>query len=51
VTKPQVRLIWIHLDQEMREKLAGVGFWLDTTAMTVEETVDAIITNIPSALL
>jgi adenylylsulfate kinase-like enzyme len=43
--------MWSHLDQEMREKLAGVGFWLDTSAMTVEETVDAIIANIPSALL
>lgn len=42
---------WSHLDQEMREKLVGIGFWLDTSAMTVDETVDAIIANIPSALL
>jgi len=47
----EVGSMWSHLDQEMREKLVGIGFWLDTSAMTVEETVDAIIANTHLTLL
>ena len=34
---------WAHLDAQQREGLAGVGLWLDTAALTPEQTVDAIL--------
>jgi chloramphenicol 3-O-phosphotransferase len=43
--------LWAHLDAEMREKLDGIGFWLDTSTITVEQTVDAILANTHLALL
>lgn len=39
----QVFEIWSHLDSLMRESMDRVGLWLDTSNMTVEETVDAIL--------
>jgi predicted ATPase len=36
---------WMFLDQVLREELAGVGVWIDSTAQTVEETVEAILTS------
>lgn len=39
----QVFEIWGHLDAQMRESMARVGLWLDTSNMTVEETVDTIL--------
>lgn len=33
----QVFEIWGHLDAQMRESMARVGLWLDTSNMTVEE--------------
>ena len=32
---------WIHLDAVQREELAGVGLWIDSTGMSVDETVAA----------
>jgi predicted ATPase len=34
---------WAHLDAEQRSKLAGHGLWLDTSELTAEESVDAIL--------
>jgi broad-specificity NMP kinase len=34
---------WAHLDAEQREKLDGVGLWLDTASIGPEETVDVIL--------
>ena len=34
---------WAHLDAEQRAKLAGRGRWIDTGALTVEQTVEAIL--------
>ena len=31
------------LDRELRETTGGIGFWLDTSGLTVEETVDRIM--------
>ena len=35
--------VWSHLDAEMREWDPRPGLWLDTSDMTVEETVDAML--------
>jgi gluconate kinase len=32
-----------HMDAELRQELAGVGWWLDTSTLSVEETVDAVL--------
>ncbi|MBV9352099.1 MAG: AAA family ATPase [Mycobacterium sp.] len=34
---------WSFLDQAMREELAGQGEWIDSSALSVEETVDAVL--------
>lgn len=39
----QVAHLFGHMDAELRRDLAGVGWWLDTSAMTVEETVQAVL--------
>jgi adenylylsulfate kinase-like enzyme len=36
---------WAHLDVEQREKLGDIGVWLDTSRLTPEETVDAILAS------
>jgi predicted kinase len=35
--------VWSHLDAEMRNWEPKPGLWLDTSDLTVEETVDAIL--------
>ena len=47
----QVFEIWGHLDAAMRSESPRRGLWLDTSAMTVEETVDAILTRRDEARL
>jgi hypothetical protein len=39
---------WLKLDAVMRRENAGVGFVLDTSDMTEQETVDAILARAPS---
>jgi chloramphenicol 3-O-phosphotransferase len=34
---------WAHLDAEQRENLGDSGLWLDTSRLTPEETVEAIM--------
>jgi broad-specificity NMP kinase len=34
---------WAHLDAEQREQLGDAGLWLDTSRLTPEETVEAIL--------
>ena len=38
--------VWLHLDAELRTGLAGHGQWIDTSELTVEETVDLIVAGI-----
>ena len=38
----QVAHLFAHMDAEMRTDLADVGWWLDSSDLTVEETVEAI---------
>lgn len=47
----QVFDVWRHLDAELRESLAGVGLWLDTSGLTVEEASAEIIRRRPEALI
>jgi len=35
--------VWAHLDEEMRRTMRGVGMWLDSSDLTTEQTVDAIV--------
>ena len=39
---------WGYLDGVLRETMADVGMWVDTSAMTVEETVDEILQRVPA---
>lgn len=34
---------WLHLDEQMRAGLAGVGLWVDNSALTVAETVALVL--------
>lgn len=40
---------WAHLDAERREKLGGIGIWLDSARMTPDETVAAILASAVTA--
>ncbi len=39
----QVGHLFTHMDAQLRERLSGVGWWLDTSALTVDDTVRAIL--------
>jgi adenylate kinase family enzyme len=43
--------IWSHLDAVMREEMVGLGLWLDTTAQTPQQTMAAIIAQLPETVL
>jgi predicted kinase len=34
---------WAHLDAEQREKLGGLGLWIDSAGQSSDETADAIV--------
>jgi predicted kinase len=38
----QVASAFGHMDAELRRELAGLGWWLDTSALTVAESVDRV---------
>jgi adenylylsulfate kinase-like enzyme len=38
---------WAHLDAEQREELGDSGLWLDTSRLTPDETVEAIMNAAP----
>jgi hypothetical protein len=42
---------WGHLDEVMRDETPRRGLWLDTSDLTTEETVEAILTRAGKALL
>lgn len=41
----QVAHLFAHMDAELRQDLTGVGWWLDTSGLTVEESVDAVLSE------
>ena len=43
--------IWGHLDANMRRETRRVGLWLDTSAISAEQTVEAILARRDEALL
>jgi adenylylsulfate kinase-like enzyme len=48
----QVAHLFTHMDAELRDELSGVGYWLDTSELTVDQTVDRLLaTGITSGLL
>lgn len=47
----QVGHIWGHLDGVMRKEMPGLGLWLDTNALTPEETVETILARQGEALV
>jgi predicted ATPase len=47
----QVFSIWGHLDEEMRRDTPHVGLWLDTSALTANETVETILRENDEAIL
>ena len=40
-----------YLDDEFREQMQGLGLWLDTSGLSVVETVNAIVQRADEALL
>jgi adenylylsulfate kinase-like enzyme len=48
----QVAHLFTHMDAELRGDLFGVGYWLDTSSLTVDQTVDRMMaTGITAGLL
>ena len=41
----QVSHLFAHMDAELRDDLAGLGWWLDTSELTVDETVDRLLAS------
>ncbi|HSP55907.1 MAG TPA: AAA family ATPase [Dehalococcoidia bacterium] len=39
---------WGYLDRDLRAQMHGIGLWIDSTAQTVKETVDEILSLIRS---
>ena len=33
---------WVHLQEEIRKALTGIGLWIDSSGMSIPETVDRI---------
>ena len=42
-TEKQVAHLFGHMDADLRRNLADVGWWLDTSTLTVEQSVAAIL--------
>ncbi len=40
-----------HLDQILRKETPQLGLWLDTSELTAEQTVDAILARLPESLV
>jgi hypothetical protein len=48
----QVAHLFTHMDAELRDELSGLGYWLDTSALTVDQTVDSLLaTGITAGML
>jgi predicted kinase len=43
--------MWSHLDAELRRGMSGFGLWLDTSTMTVTETVRQILARCGEAVV
>jgi hypothetical protein len=43
--------MWKHLHHELHTNMPRIGLWLDTSALTAAETVDAILANADAAVI
>jgi hypothetical protein len=43
--------MWSHLDAQLRTEMTGFGLWLDTSTMTVAETVGEILARSEEAVV
>jgi adenylylsulfate kinase-like enzyme len=39
----QVAHLFTHMDAELRDDLSGLGYWLDSSGLTVDQTVDCLL--------
>lgn len=42
---------WLQLEAVQREELAGIGLWIDSAALTEEQTVDQILAQLDDAVI
>jgi gluconate kinase len=42
---------WRHLDDELRNRMPRVGLWLDTSHLSQDQTVDAIVEHLDQAVI
>jgi chloramphenicol 3-O-phosphotransferase len=47
----QVFELWRHLNDELDGRMARIGLWLDTSDMSENETVDAIVDRLDEAVI
>jgi predicted kinase len=47
----QVFELWGHLDAELRAHMPRIGLWLDTSTLSVDETVDTIEASLDAAII
>ena len=43
--------LWVHMEDALRRELAGLGLWIDSAALDVQDTVELIVQHKPTALL
>jgi predicted kinase len=40
---------WIHLHEQMQAELRGLGLWIDNSNLTIDQTVDCVLSNAEAA--
>lgn len=43
--------LWVHMEDTMRQELAGLGLWIDGTSLGVQDTVELILRQQAQALI
>jgi hypothetical protein len=43
--------LWVHMEDALRRELAGLGLWIDSATLDVQDTVELIVQHKPTALL
>jgi hypothetical protein len=44
-----VAAVWVHLDDQIRSELDGLGLWLDNARRTLEESVEQVLARAEEA--
>ena len=50
-TEKTVAARWVHLESQIKAELGNLGLWLDTSHLSVSETVDTLMERKSEALL